>query len=284
MNTYQYQVLRFLPDRVSGEFVNLGVVVYDATSKQLAGNFYQKITRVSSFFPTVNSRYLASVVKFIHKEFETIRMRFHSEMSFESIDSLADITKTVLPKDDSALFFTETKKLLEISIDVAMRDLYERFVLNYVHEEEREYVTDKEVWTDHYKSYFDNLDITSHLRSHQVKTALDTWQFEKAWKNGVWNCFETVSFDLVKEESIKDKAYKWWGKVDELRTSEEPIHVYLLSKLPSQHPELKKFIKKKLGNIRLNSKVSVELISDDAAEKFSRRIKKEIEENTHKEE
>jgi hypothetical protein len=279
MNTYQYQVLRFLPDRVSGEFVNLGVVVYDQKRKQLIGKFYQKITRVSSFFPTINSRYLASTLKFLQKEFEIICSKFNSEISFESIESIDEITRQVLPKDDSALFFTDSKKLLELTIDMAVEDLYEKFVVNYIHEDEREYVTDKEVWQKLYKSYFDSLRITEHLKSHKIKTELDTWEFEKAWKNGVWNCFETVSFDLVKEESIKDKTYKWWGKVDELRSTNEPIHVYLLSKLPSQHPELKKFIKKKLGNIKHGKNITVELVSEMDAEKFAKRIKKEIEQH-----
>lgn len=279
MNTYQYQVLRFLPDRVSGEFVNLGVVVYDQKKKQLVGKFYQKITRVSSFFPTINSRYLASTLKFLQKQFEIICSKFNSEFSFEHFESIDEITKQVLPKDDSALFFTESKKLLELTIDVAVEELFEKFVMNYVDEKEREYVTDKEVWQNLYKSYFDSLKITEHLQSHKVKTELDTWEFEKAWKNGVWNCFESVSFDLVKEDSIKDKAYKWWGKVDELRTINEPIHVYLLSKFSSQHPELNKFIKKKLGNIKIRKHVTVELVSERDAEKFAKRIKKEIEEH-----
>lgn len=275
MNTYQYQVLRFLPDRVSGEFVNLGIVVYEPKKKQLVGRFYQKITRVSSFFPTVNSRYLASTLKFLQKEFESICIKFQNEISFETFSSIEEITKKVLPKDDSALFFTEAKKLLEISIDIAIDDLYDKFVLNYIHEDERDYVTDKEVWADLYKKYFDDLKITEHLRNHTVKTEMDSWEFEKAWKNGIWNCFETISFDLVKEDSIKEKTYKWWGKIAELQTSKEPIHLYLLSKMPTAHPELKRFIKKKLGKIE-HENITIELISDAGAERFAKKIQKEI--------
>jgi hypothetical protein len=279
MNTYQYQVLRFLPDRVSGEFVNLGVVVYDPKKHKLIGKFYQKITRVSSFFPTVNSRYLASTLKFLQKEFEDICEQFNSELLFQKYKSIEEITKQVLPKDDSSLFFTDSKKMLELSIEIAVAELYEKFVLNFIHDEDREYVTDKEVWNKLYKEHFDKLKISQHLQSHKVKTEMDSWEFEKAWKNGVWNCFETVSFDLVKEDSIKDKAYKWWGKIDELKSSNEPIHVYLLSKLPSQHPELKSFIKKKLGKVVVGNKITVELISELDAEKFAKKIKKEI--DTH---
>ncbi len=279
MNTYQYQVLRFLPDRVSGEFVNLGVVVYDQKKKQLIGKFYQKITRVSSFFPTINSRYLASTLKFLQKEFDIICSKFNNELSFEAFDSIDEITKQVLPKDDSALFFTESKKLLELSVEIAIDDLYDKFVLNYIHEDDREYVTDKEVWNNVYKSHFDKLKITEHFSHHTLKTEMDSWEFEKAWKNGVWNCFETVSFDLVKEDSIREKTYKWWGKVADLQTSKDPVHVYLLSKLPKGYPELTRIIKKKLGKVKPGKNVTVELVSENDAEKIAKRIKKEIEEH-----
>ncbi len=52
MNTYQYQVLRFPPDRVSGEFVNLGAVVFDPGQMKLISHFYTiKITPHFFFFP-----------------------------------------------------------------------------------------------------------------------------------------------------------------------------------------------------------------------------------------
>lgn len=279
MNTYHYQVLRYMPDRVSGEFVNLGIVLYEPQTQKLVSKFFDKITRVSGFFPTINSRHLASSLKFLQKEFDMISNRLISEFSFEKKNSLDVIIRTVLPKDDSSLFFTETKEILEINDEIAINTLYKRFVLTYVEETERDYINDKEVWTKIYRSYFETYGISTHLKSHIVKTQLDTWTFDKAWKNGVWNCFETISFDLVKSESIKDKVYKWSGKVNELQTSKEPIHVFLLSKFPEEHRELDTFIKRKLGKIQFPNDITIELISEDNVEKFAKKIKKQIEEH-----
>lgn len=279
MNTYQYQILRYLPDRVSGEFVNLGVVIYDPINNQLAARFYHKITRVSSFFPSVNSRYLSSTLKYLQAEFDRISQQFNTELRFEKPGNIQVITKSVLPIDDSALHFTEPQKLLEMTLDIAVDDLYETIVLNYVDESEREYVTDKEVWTRIYKAHFDKFKITEHFQHHTVKTEMDSWQFDHAWKNGAWNCFETVSFDLVKEDSIREKTFKWWGKIADLQTSGEKIHLYLLSKMPSEYPELKKTIKRKLGESNYGKNLKVELISEKEAEQFAKRIRKEIAEH-----
>jgi hypothetical protein len=277
MNTYHYQVLRYMPDRVSGEFVNLGIVVYDPDTNKLRGKFFEKITRVSSFFPSINSRYLASSLKFLQKEFDILTNRFEVEFNFEKTNTLDQIIRAILPKDDSSLCFTETKKILELNTEIAIKSLYKRFVLNYVEETEREYINDKEVWNKIYKFYFERFGISSYLRNHTVNTQLDTWEFDKAWKNGVWNCFETISFDLLKSESIKDKVYKWSGKINELQTSKEPIHVFLLSKLPEEHRELESFILKKLGKIKFSNNVTIELIYEGNVEKFAKKFKKQIE-------
>ncbi len=280
MNTYHYQVLRYMPDRVSGEFVNLGIVIYDPKTQKLESKFFQKITRVSSFFPTINSRHLASSLKFLQKEFDLIANRFISELSFEKKNTLDIITRKVLPKDDSSIFFTEVKEMLEMNSEIAIKFLYKRFVLNYVEEIDRDSINDKEVWNKIYKSYFETYGLSTHLRNHTVKTQLDTWEFDKAWKNGVWNCFETISFDLVKSEAIKDKVYKWSGKINELQTSKEPIHVFLLSKFPEGHRELESFIKRKLGKIKFSNDVTIELVSENNVEKFAKKLKKQIEEHT----
>lgn len=279
MNTYHYQVLRYMPDRVSGEFVNLGIVVYEPKEQKLEGKFFEKITRVSCFFPTINSRHLATSLKFLQKEFDILTNRYNSEFTFETKQSLDIITRGVLPKDDSSLFFTEVKQILELNSEVAIKSLYKRFVLNYVEEAERDYINDKEVWTKIYKSYFENYGISNHLKNHTVKTQLDTWVFDKAWKNGVWNCFETISFDLLKSDSIKDKVYKWSGKINELQTSKEPIHVFLLSKYPDEHPELESFINRKLGKIEFSNNVTVELVTENNVEKFAKKLKKQIDEH-----
>jgi len=68
MITIQYQILRYLPDRVSGEFVNLGIVAFDSSNKILKSKFINKIGKISSFFPNINSRYLIKSIKTIQQD------------------------------------------------------------------------------------------------------------------------------------------------------------------------------------------------------------------------
>ena len=50
MKKFQYQTLRYMPDRVCGEFVNLGVVVLAEEPKALLFRFYNKIRKAARLF------------------------------------------------------------------------------------------------------------------------------------------------------------------------------------------------------------------------------------------
>ena len=275
MKTIQYQILRYLPDRVSEEFVNLGIVAFDQKAKVLQSKFINKIGNISSFFPNINSRYLLKSIKTIMHHLDAISEQLGSEFSFDKIDSIDQVTSKVLAEDDSALIFSEIKRTLDISVESTINDLFSRFINSGNLEEDDEVRRDKEVWAKVYKKHFDEYGISSHLKPHNIKTENDELEFDKAWKNGVWNCFETVSFNLTRTDAIKNKVYKWVGKLDELNTSEEAKHIYLLSVLPHEHPELKKFIEKMITD-KSTPNTKIDIISEEQVGLVATTIKSEI--------
>lgn len=276
MITIQYQILRYLPDRVSGEFVNLGIVAFDPISGTLRPKFINKIGNISSIFPSINSRYLIKSVKTIQYDLENISSSLKSELSFKKFESIGEITASILPVDDSSLIFSEVKKTLDVSVDATVGDLFPRLVSSHFSDEDDEEVRkDKEVWTKIYKKHFDESGISSHLSAHKIVTKHDELEFDKAWKNGAWNCFESVSFNLTRPDAIKNKVYKWVGKLDELGTSHELMHIYLLSVLPTDHSELDKFISQKIKE-KVTENVKIDLVSENEIDRVVKRIKKEI--------
>jgi Protein of unknown function (DUF3037) len=279
MKTLQYQILRYLPDRISGEFANLGIVALDQQNRILKSKFISRIGNISCFFPDINSRFLLSTIKTIQHDLQLISERSKDELSFDKFDSIEQVTGKVLAKDDSALLFSEIKKTLDVDIETTVDDLFSRFVTVSALEGDDEVRRDKEVWTKVYKKHFDECGISGHLKPHNIKTQNDELVFDKAWKNGVWNCFETVSFNLTRTDAIKNKVYKWVGKLDELNTSEEPRHIYLLSVMPHRHPELKSFIKKMISE-KGTKNTKIDVISEEGARDITKAIQLEIEEHT----
>lgn len=277
----QYQILRYMPDRVAGEFVNLGIVAFDPLSKTLNGRFIGRIGKISAFFPQVNSRYLIKSVSHIQDYLEKVSGQLLSELSFETKNSLSEITQSVLPNDDTSLIFTDVKYTLDISVQATVADFFNRFVKGHEIEEDDEIRRDAEVWNKVYKKHFDDYGISRYLKAHKVKTKDDLLEFDRAWKNGIWNCFETVSFNLNKSDSIKNKVYKWMGKLDELNSAKEALCIYLLSVLPHEHPELTKFINKKFKS-KSTENMKIEIVNENNIDQIAKKIRKQIMEQEDK--
>ena len=63
MKTYYYQLLRYIHDQFTGEFVNLGIVVYSPEQQFLKAKVTQRYSRITSLFPEARGRYITTSAK-----------------------------------------------------------------------------------------------------------------------------------------------------------------------------------------------------------------------------
>ncbi len=273
MREFQYQIVRYIHDRISEEFVNVGIVVYQPESEFLKGMFIKKFSRISHFFSDVNGQFLLSSLRQIEHEINIIADRF-GEL-FTHFKSLEEVTASILPKDESSLVCSEVLYGLDVDPQSALDDLFHRLVEKYSIDEAHDTVSDKVVWQKVYKQYFDKYGVTGKLKPFSVKTLHDHIDFERAWKNGVWNCYQTLSLDLKRTDSIKSKVYKWSGILSELANSDQKLHLYFLTKSPARNRSLQKFIEDTLIH-RDTSGIEVTLVNEMQADKFVKTLKEEI--------
>ena len=66
------------------------------------------------------------------------------------------------------------------------------------------------------------------------------------------------------------------GKLDELESASEKIHLYLLSVLPHEHEELISFISKKFNERKTTEKVQIDLVTVGQIDPLVRQIKNDI--------
>lgn len=280
MKTFEYQIIRYLHDRTTGEFVNVGIVLYEPDSRFLNTKVLSRFSRISNFFEEFNGYFLLSTLKHFQKVIQSVNVDllfFNSSELKPTSDrfGLADITNKILIPDDSALFLSESKKALDLDPQKALNDLYDRLVDKYAADPNKEIHTDAYAWNKVYKSHFDKLGITKQLKDHTVKTDNDQIKFDKAWKNGVWNCYQSLSFDLKKDDAIKNKVYKWSGIIKELETSKEKMNLYFLTTSPKTNDQLNSFIKDTLS--QADDSIKVTIVTEDEAEQFARKVKTAIE-------
>ncbi len=264
---YSYQLLRYRPDGVSEEFLNVGLVMMDDTGSSLRASAIERTGRVKALFPKVQARPFISKLKRIVWAINAEAEKRRGGLGLIPTTSLNELTSTVIPKDDSSLYFSETKRGVDISFDPAFQDLFERLVTaNEVSYES--HLTDRDVWTKYYQSYFQTH--RGRIRKKTIVTSGDELVFEHALQNGTLNVLEPVTFDLRRESNVKDKVYRWMGRLEELDSSDETFKLYLLTKMPS-NPKLKRFIFERIEN-NSSDNFQVKIVEPENAEEFANQL------------
>lgn len=256
MIQFHYQVLRYQPDKVGEEFMNLGVVVFAPDTRELRFKYLDSIKRLSAFFPAGNNVYIKGLVRSLADSLSEAERQRGQVLEPVAHNELASLTLSLLPGTDSALYFSEARSGLDTDLDNALDALFDRMVTRYEHAQEQS-VTDKDVWGKVYRKYFREFGIEDKLTKKKVKTPKESFTFDRTWQNSHLNCLETVNFDLKYDSSIKDKVHRWFGKLTLLGQASEDLHIYLLSQLPKD-PEQRKFVQDILAEAqRENMKVDV---------------------------
>lgn len=248
MKTYELQLLRYHHDVITGEFVNVGIVLFNSETKFLRCAVTHKYSRLSKFFHAEKTAaHVSQAVRSFESSVKKISDELSTKLDYHQFASIEEITSSILPKDDSSLQCSAVIKGLSMNFEKTFSELFVRYITRYENVPVRESRTDEEAWSQVYKKYFDEFGITKKLHKQQVKTKNDTFNFDLTYQNGTLHLYNPVSFDLVDHDSIKDKAYKWKGKIAEMETANQNINIHMLLLYPeNQNEKDKEFIRKVL--------------------------------------
>ncbi len=115
--TYEFQILRYEPNVVTEEFVNVGMVMFEPESSFLAFKAIENLDRIVHFFNNEVSK------DFLQRCFETIANNYATFQNKK--ENLTNITNQILPKNDGALYFSDVKTGLKIQTNKNMNDIFE---------------------------------------------------------------------------------------------------------------------------------------------------------------
>lgn len=235
MNSYTYSILRFTPDIRTGEFINVGIAAYSAANKLALIRCRNTVGRVTKLNHAVNGHGLVRMLKAISKEFDARSGEISGELEFTKIKNVSDICHMVLPRDDSALQWSEIRFGKCKALDAEIDRLYERFV-TYADVKNVSHKTDEDLWRVFSKE-LETRNLKNLFKEKTFKTSDDEVTFDKSVKNGIWHCVQPVSFDLMHATSIKDKAHKWLGQISSVKDQSDKFKLYFLVAQPG-NPEL----------------------------------------------
>ncbi len=102
MTPFQYQVLRYVHDCVTGEFVNAGLVLLAPQGRELRAQVLHKAQRVSRFFHGINGRRLLATLRDIERQCREYGQQVAAPLQFEAVESLTAITQQIIRPNDAA--------------------------------------------------------------------------------------------------------------------------------------------------------------------------------------
>ena len=272
MIAYEFSVLRYTYDPLTQEFINVGVVVHSPNARFLEARVNTNYGRASKVFRRIDGARYRFVLRHLQNELDRLGHEFAQGQLFSSFASLEFGLSQILPVDDSSLRFDRGGAGVTDNLVKTCEKLYQRYVLA----NEAEAIdgrTREDVWRT-FRRPLERLDIVSRLVPKRIAAKDYEYEFEHAWKNGVWNLYEPISFDLLKESDIREKANKWLGRALSLSESAEPFKLTFLLGAPQsarlrdafQHAE----------NILNKMPGKKELVKEQEAEAFARELESQV--------
>lgn len=277
---FQYAVLRYVHDAATGEFLNVGLVLYSSSQRHLQAQLLTKYSRITATFPGTDGEFHRQYISRLQNRFDQLAIEVKKQQLslFSEKVTIQSILLGALPNDDSSIQFSQPMGGLAKNLDSVFGELYFRLIEKYIEVVERPSRDDDQIW-NHFKRPLYEQNILANLQPKKIVTSHDQIEFDYAWKNGNWNLLQPLSFDLIQPTYIRRKARTWLGTNLLLDTSKEISSLYYLLGRPNlDQPALNRAYddaKDILGTAKLGYKIMI--IEEDGAEDFARSIKSQIE-------
>ena len=274
---YSFSVLRYIHDVVTGEFINVGVVLYAPKVRFLRAICTSRYGRLTRMFSNVNGDHFRQVLRYIQARLEEEGERLASEFPFDKLPlGVLEFTTKILPVDDSSLQFSPEGYGITENLQETLEKLYNRYVEQYYDRPERHSRSDEDIWKV-FKKSLEEKRILSNLKPHQIVGNNYDYEFKYCWQNQKWHIHEPVSFDLIEPASVTDKANGWLGRIMSLNDGGESFKLNILLGAPQDERLKPAFVKAQ--NIMNRMPCEHEFINEDEAEDFAENLRKEIEEH-----
>lgn len=271
LTSYTYTVLRYVHDIATGEFVNVGVVLYAPQGPYLAAKTRSTYGRLSRVFPDIDGNEFKRAMAHVELSVANTARTLNDLFREKDLTALELATRT-LTSDDSSLQWSPLGGGRTRSPARELDRLFDKFVLRY----DRTKTAprgDEEVWKS-FSRALESRQLLSKLKQKEIVSDVDRITFSHAWKNGQWNCLEPLSFDFTEGERIHKKAVQCAGQMLALARAPERFKVYLLVGEPKRG-DMQNHYHRAL-RILETIPVASEIVPESQAENLADRIARDV--------
>lgn len=271
---YSFCFLRYFHEPLSGEFANIGVLVWAPRRQYLGFEATNRYARLSRFFGGFESGDYLNLVSRLRTRFRQLADNYADADGFLPMEareeSAREVALRVVPHDSAALQWSMSGGGLTEDPEAELADLFQRHIARHDEEERKSGRNADEVYRQVYRKAFQTPVVRRNLREHHVEAPLAEHTFPQAWQNGRWNVYETLSFDLMDTEWIWSKAHRWESMTRYLKEAEDLSITYLLGSPQGRN-------EKAYGTAKLLlEKANAQLVEENEAEEFARDLERQI--------
>jgi len=268
---YSTIILRYVHDVATGEFANIGVVLYSPEQRFLEARFATSYERLNAMFLKIDHVHFRALMRYMANRFEQIGGEVRDGLNIPPVSELSEIVKQVLPPDDSSLQWSQQGGGITDDPARVLAELYKRMVERFIAGATQVSRSDEEI-AKPFKTKLGK--VAAKLSQKTIETRDYQYDFQFAWKNDVWHLYEPVSFDLVDPNSIREKANRWLGRGVALNDARERFKIHFILGEPHQRETKEAFE----NALHLLQKIpgQKELVRENEMEHFAEHVAEEI--------
>ena len=143
--TYSNITLRYVHDVVTGEFANIGVVLYAPEQRFLEARFTASYERLNAIFLKIDHLHFRALMRYLGNRFEEVGAEIRDGLHIQPVTALTEIVRQVLPPDDSSLQWSPQGGGFTDDPAKAAGELYKRLVERFVAGSEQTSRSDEEI-------------------------------------------------------------------------------------------------------------------------------------------
>lgn len=268
---YSTIILRYVHDVVTGEFANVGVVLYAPGQRFLEARFATSYERLNAMFLKIDHLHFRALMRYMANRFDELGAEIRDGLSVPPVNALSEIVRQVLPSDDSSLQWSQQAGGIADDPVRVLGESYKRFVERFIAGAAQVSRTDEEIA----RPFKAKLGKTAEkLAEKTIETRDYQYDFRFAWENDIWHLYEPVSFDLLEPRSIREKANKWLGRGVALNDAPEKFKIHFMLGEPRQPGTQEAFE----NALHLLQKIPAqkELVRENELDGFAERVAQEI--------
>ena len=271
---YSYALLKYVHDAVTGEFANVGVILFAPEASHIAFKGSPTYGRLSQFFPGMDGDHFRRMIRSIELRAQESSRDVSGLFKADVQERAAfELGNRILPLDDSSLRFAEGGSGVSNDLAATLDRIYERYVERYSRKEQSQRRSDGVVLYT-FKRLLVQRKLFANVPPKVIEAKDYQHEFPIAWKNGSWNVCEPVSFDYSDGSHLIERANTWLGRGVSLNDSREKFKLHLLVGKP-RDAKLKNVYQKAL-NILRKMPLKPELVEEDEAKQFVDPIERDV--------